>query len=77
MATEAQKAYDNGNTPANPILHSDGSYWLGLSKREYFAGLAMQGLLANPHPEVIKGPDIEKSAIAIADALLLELSKQP
>lgn len=63
----------NGNRQAFP----DETTSSGLSKREYFAGLAMQGLLANPHPEVVKGPDIEKSAVAIADALLLELSKQP
>ena len=51
----------------------------GLTKREYFAGLAMQGLLANPN---IKRPsgDYEKENIEFAevcvkyaDALLNEL----
>jgi hypothetical protein len=54
----------------------------GLSKREYFAGLAMQGLLSNS--EFIKGGSFDfkgtverVSSIAtnISDALLAELDK--
>ena len=57
----------------------------GLTKREYFAGLAMQGLLSNS--EFIKGGSFDfksrgteerVSSIAsnISDALLAELGKQ-
>ncbi len=45
----------------------------GLTKREYFAGLAMQGMVARG-----KGYDknvFVESAIEIADALIAELSK--
>ena len=46
----------------------------GLTKREYFAGLAMQGILAyggyaTPH-------DMASDAVMYADALLAELEKE-
>ncbi|HEY9824866.1 MAG TPA: hypothetical protein V6D19_05420 [Stenomitos sp.] len=53
----------------------------GLTKREYFAGLAMQGLLANPD---IKMSDLSVDEArkivaavsrAMADSLLAELNK--
>jgi hypothetical protein len=43
----------------------------GLTKREYFAGLAMQGLLSNDLP--VRG--VAKCALEYADALLGELEK--
>ena len=53
----------------------------GLTKREYFAGLAMQGLCADP--EVGKFPDADalpgiaaRRAIEFADALLEELGRE-
>lgn len=47
----------------------------GLTKREYFAGLAMQGMLACPvQPQ--SGPDMfARDAFAIADAMIAEGSK--
>lgn len=46
----------------------------GLSKREYFAALAMQGLVATPRPA---GPTIISGwAIEQADALLEALAKE-
>jgi len=47
----------------------------GLTKREYFAGLAMQGLLSNPYPDIVGlNPDIITStAIDLADKLLKQL----
>ncbi len=82
-----------GNEPAFPRLEhvkhgnfSEARYvWEthgGLTKREYFAGLAMQGLLANPS---VKWPGGRFSlsigatvsdAANIADALIAELEKQ-
>ena len=57
----------------------------GLTKREYFAAMAMQGVCANPDLSIyfseLKVPTDEvrllyaESAVKIADALLLELSK--
>ncbi len=54
--------------PADARTHTDG----GLTKREYFAGLAMQGMAR------IEGnvEDIAHDAVKIADALLAELRKQ-
>ena len=76
---------ENGKKPAfyNPNSYSmQGDDGIGLTKREYFAGLAMQGLLSNS--EFIKGGSFDfkgtverVSSIAtnISDALLAELDK--
>lgn len=34
--------------PDDPVFPTNSAYFKGLTKHEYFAGLAMQGLLANP-----------------------------
>ena len=53
----------------------------GLSKREHFAGLAMQVLLHVPFPTSINGSDVSEyelcanAAVRQADALLKELEK--
>ena len=53
------------------------TYWsgmnepLGLNKREYFAGLAMQGMATFD----IKDEQIAKMAVILADSLLEELAK--
>lgn len=58
----------------------------GLTKREYFAAMAMQGILANPsamesvarvHKADLPGAEITVSCMAMryADALIAELSK--
>ncbi len=73
---------ENGKTPisATVIYNSNtglkcGQHF-GLTKREYFAGLAMQGILADG--ETSKIPSIAKAAIIIADELLTQLeNKQP
>src|ERR1035437_6133224 len=65
------------NEPINPIIASSNESTLhhsGLTKREFFAGLAMQGLLANTNPGDI--PSIAKMAVEAADALILELNKE-
>lgn len=56
-------------------------YSFGLTKREHFAALAMQGLLANPTINAQIGVGCKDNnvisiiAIAVADALLAELEK--
>ncbi|HEX6427969.1 MAG TPA: hypothetical protein VF008_09800 [Niastella sp.] len=67
--------------PAFPLTkettdHVDEGYeiYTGLSKRELIAAMAMQGILSN---DISTTPirTIAGDAVAIADALLLELSK--
>lgn len=50
------------------------SNYQGLTKREYFAAAALQGILASPKPMPDNGAVI---AVKMADALILELNKQP
>jgi len=54
--------------PADEHTHTDG----GLTKREYFAGLAMQGMVMSD----LIFEDIAHDAVKMADALLAELRKQ-
>ncbi len=53
----------------NYSLHCEG----GLTKRELFAAMAMQGLCARPATH--RPVDIAPLSIAMADALLAELAK--
>jgi hypothetical protein len=55
---------------------TDGSFLygnFGLTKREYFAALAMQGLIESGH---LTSEVTAKSAVEYADALLLELANE-
>lgn len=66
------------NEPAYPFVSEDGYPHVGLTKREYFAGLAMQGLLSNS--SVIKDnngklDNYGKAAVELADALLEALNE--
>lgn len=47
----------------------------GLTKREYFAALAMKGIIANKDGLDIKIERIVESAVDTADALIEELNK--
>jgi hypothetical protein len=62
--------------PAFPLI-SDEGYVInaGLTKREYFALMAMQGIIANKDGLDIKIERIVESAVDTADALIQELSK--
>ena len=64
----------NGEQPINPV-HEDCKVYLGngLTKREYFAGLAMQGLLANSYFSEEDEEEIAALSIAQADELLKQL----
>jgi len=67
-----------GNNPINPLEIKNGNesiQFLGLTKREYFAGLAMQGMLADPNASNFKPPFIAGLAVDFSDALLKELDK--
>ena len=72
--------------PAFPINgsvgSSDGDFNPGLTKREYFAAMALQGLsvqaIAGHHntPEPRNVKEKAEHAVMLADALLAELSKE-
>ena len=60
--------------PINPIFNADGVPNFGLTKREYFAGLAMQGLLSNPcQIDTTNFEWIAEHAVGYADELLKQL----
>lgn len=46
-----------------------------MNKREYFAGLAMKGMLASDVEGVLDPKDCAQCSVAYADALLAELEK--
>ena len=66
---------NNADFPAMPYTFDIGGGFRkvspGLTKREYFAGLAMQGLIAHGYG-LIQGPEL---AVEYADALLKELEQ--
>ena len=80
---------NNGNMPANStnvtIDEYEGTFncsvnklMTGITKREYFAGLALQGM--SSHPEFYShnnefAEDIAMNCVMFADALLKELDK--
>ena len=82
---------NNGNMPANAIFNDEGfptheghvdgeEFCSGLTKREHFAGLAMQGFLSNRLEVPSTGGKtlvdfIARCSIDYADALLKELDK--
>ena len=47
----------------------------GLTKREHFAAMAMQGLLANSAHYAISTIELTKESVELADVLLEELDK--
>jgi hypothetical protein len=82
----------NGNDPINPVDYQSVSpvgdsitvQLPGLSKREYFAAMAMQGILTNQSwVETLKIPDdwndykdrLVEGSIEMADSLIKELNK--
>jgi hypothetical protein len=76
----------NANAPAHPQLEevtSGGSAdkavfksTPGLTKREYFAGLALQGLLSAERMQAEEGSYVALKAVKLADALLWALEKK-
>ena len=64
---------NNADKPAHPVQIED---WHGLTKREHFAGLAMQGMLAAMEGDgILAYPRVAPEAVKAADALLAELDK--
>jgi hypothetical protein len=63
------------NESINRILYMDNYTSEGLTKREYFAAMALQGIIANKDGLDIKIERIVESAVDTADALIEELNK--
>ena len=69
----------NPNETIHPLYQGDPLYtqdkigWAGLSKREYFAALALQGLCASG--KFFTKEPYAKVAVEYADALIEELNK--
>jgi hypothetical protein len=61
------------NEPAYPNIQLPSLK--GLTKREYFAAMALQGIIANKDGLDIKIERIVESAVDTADALIEELNK--
>jgi hypothetical protein len=69
---------ENGNNlihSFNNDEYSEGNF-KGLTKREYFAGLAMQGMVTQAQSWNYQLDLIANAAVKMADALLKELEKQ-
>jgi hypothetical protein len=72
----------NPNEPINPTIWDDRNKPEiirdndGLTKREYFAAMTMQGYLASVSSDVIEKPEYAAfHAVKYADALINELNK--
>ena len=66
----------NSSSPAFGVTPSDrGFCYKGLTKREYFAAMALQGLCAKTSYSRPDCDEVALEAVIIADALLKELEK--
>lgn len=62
-------------TPTSPAFpHSDAPA-PGLSKREYFAAAALQGMLASDRAFIGRPAELAEIAVELADALISDLNK--
>lgn len=69
--TEKTVAEDN----TYPSTSSDDNS--GLTKREYFAAIALQGLLSNPEESArTNNQDVARKAVFFADKLIAELNDE-
>ena len=77
---------NNSDMPAMPVTDSNGPFMqpagpsVGLTKREHFAAMAMQGLLSNPNLVHYSGTDdkadrVRDMAVNYADGLLKALEE--
>lgn len=66
---------ENGNKPAFVALEVEGA-GLGLTKRELFAAMALQGLLAHHGNDEYDYRALARCAVWRANALLSELAKE-
>jgi len=60
------------DSPIEPLMVTGG----GLTKREYFAACALQGIMADPTINDISGHKLAEHAVRLADALIVALNKE-
>jgi hypothetical protein len=65
--------YANAFPQAKEDIKTGSEY--GLTKREYFAAMALQGYLVNNAKTAIKDEEIARGSVEAADALIAELNK--
>ena len=70
FAESANKAVENGDQKASYI---GGNHLSGLTKREHFAGLAMQGILAGGQYGSGDVEEVGELSVQFTDCLLKEL----
>jgi hypothetical protein len=76
----AQESGANGDMPASPAYHEGVAVTPGLTKREMFAAMAMQGILAGDHPicrDAFAEDVVATASLEMADALLAALELKP
>lgn len=66
----------NQNDPINTTEYYGNYESTGLTKREYFAAMAMQGFLSNPNSHSFSKKEFAISSVEMADALIKELNKE-
>ena len=66
-----------GHEPINsiPDLNNHPSLWIGLTKREYFAAMAMQGYISCGKSSVISITTLAECSVQQADALIKALNE--
>lgn len=84
MTKEQEKNMERAFPQLSATLNDDGHWSMdaiqgGLSKREYFAGLAMQGILAGDPETSVEVNETPRAvaliSVLVADALLVELKR--
>lgn len=65
---------ENKEKPISPITNEVPEGYEGLTKREYFAGLAMQGILSKQEFNFSLSSTLADISVEIADALLERLN---
>jgi hypothetical protein len=67
----------NADMPVSPCeyFHTNQDAPAGLTKREYFAGLAMQAIASSPEVSACDGVYVATRAVEWADSLLAELEE--
>ena len=71
---------NNGGECAYPIFYNDEHRFIfqnGLTKRELFAAMAMQGILARPGMVIEDRIYVSQFSVAAADSLIAALEKEP
>jgi hypothetical protein len=64
------------NPPAFPVTVHHEVHATGMLLRDWFAGMALQGMLANPHRQILSGRAAAMDAYLSADAMLAERAKE-